>query len=246
MSSITLRPAESGESQPKEADAKSALDRPDSVEAQIEGIGNWVLDRRSGRVSTSTETSRSAAGDSSKKGFDSNTIEEEFLTSPEEFTSSTDLSKERKIELFKSMILPRGGSSSQPKLRFVASRQMSLVTFGKPRYISLSGIPYVSLSLGKASNHIPSTSYRKCAASEKFADGGERRKGRNEIAIPGSGLLQKERRAATSAAQAFQQYQIRLYGKSRCEEREGGAQSQIKEEDRSSAGRSAAQFPARS
>ncbi|KAL0391387.1 UNVERIFIED_CONTAM: hypothetical protein Slati_4568700 [Sesamum latifolium] len=130
---------------------------------------------------------------------------------------------------------------------------MSLVTFGKPRYISLSGIPYVSLSLGKASNHIPSTSYRsspqlgipegqepifsnphkrsrvcsqgwvviyrKCAASEKFADGGERRKGRNEIAIPGSGLLQKERRAATSAAQAFQQYQIRLYGKSRCEER---------------------------
>lgn len=27
------------------------------------------------------------------------------------------------------------------------------------------------------------------------------------------------RRAATSAAQAFQQYQIRLYGKSRCEER---------------------------
>lgn len=110
-----------------------------------------------------------------------------------------------------------------------------------------------SLSLGKASNHVPSTSYRsspqlgrpegqepgfsnphkrsrvcsqgwvviyiKCAASEKFADGGERRKGRNEIAIPGSGLLQKERRAATSVAQAFQQYQIRLYGKSRCEER---------------------------
>lgn len=61
--------------------------------------------------------------------------------------------------------------------------------------------------------------YIKCAASSKFADGGERRKGRNEIAIPGSGLLQKERRAATSAAQAFQQYQIRLYGKSRCEER---------------------------
>ncbi|KAL0392843.1 UNVERIFIED_CONTAM: hypothetical protein Sradi_2507100 [Sesamum radiatum] len=49
--------------------------------------------------------------------------------------------------------------------------------------------------------------------------GERRRKGRNEIAIPGSGLLQKERRAATSVAQAFQQYQIRLYGKSRCEER---------------------------